>query len=183
MIKIGYARISTHDQRLDLQRDALKAAGCSVIYEDVISGSRSKRDGLNQALAKLSPDVVLVVWRLDRLGRSLSHLVEVLKFIEEKKAGFISLSESIDTTNASGRLIFHMMGALAEFERALIIERTQAGLAAAKARGKKLGRRRKLDNRQIEHAKILLTNETGEAVASSLGVSRATLYRALSLSK
>ena len=180
MEKLGYARVSTQDQRLDLQRQALAAAGCSVILEDQTSGRQVKRPGLDKALAKLGPGVVLVVWRLDRLGRSLSHLVEVLRFIEAKGAGFVSLTENIDTTSAGGRLVFHMMGALAEFERSLIVERTQAGLSAAKARGAKLGRRRLLSAQQVSHGRALLeAGETGEAVASSLGVSRATLYRAL----
>ncbi len=179
-MRVGYARVSTQDQKLDLQRQALQAAGCDLIFEDHISGTRAKRPGLDKVLAKLAPGVVLVVWRLDRLGRSLSHLVEVLKVIESKGAGFVSLNEAIDTTSASGRLVFHMMAALAEFERALIVERTQAGLAAAKARGAKLGRRRKLTPKQITHGRALLdAGETGRSVAQSLGVSRATLYRAL----
>ncbi|MEQ1743403.1 MAG: recombinase family protein [Candidatus Nitrotoga sp.] len=179
-MRVGYARISTQNQKLDLQRQALQAAGCDLIFEDHISGTRAKRPGLDKVLAKLAPGVVLVVWRLDRLGRSLSHLVEVLKVIESKGAGFVSLNEAIDTTSASGRLVFHMMAALAEFERALIVERTQAGLAAAKARGAKLGRRRKLTPKQITHGRALLdAGETGRSVAQSLGVSRATLYRAL----
>lgn len=179
-MRIGYARVSTQDQKLDLQRKALQAAGCDLIFEDHISGTRAKRPGLDKVLAKLAPGVVLVVWRLDRLGRSLSHLVEVLKVIESKGAGFVSLNEAIDTTSASGRLVFHMMAALAEFERALIVERTQAGLAAAKARGAKLGRRRKLTPKQVTHGRALLdAGETGRSVAQSLGVSRATLYRAL----
>lgn len=179
-MRVGYARVSTQDQKLDLQRQALQAAGCDLIFEDHISGTRAKRPGLDKVLAKLAPGVVLVVWRLDRLGRSLSHLVEVLKVIESKGAGFVSLNEAIDTTSASGRLVFHMMAALAEFERALIVERTQAGLAAAKARGAKLGRRRKLTPKQVTHGRALLdAGETGHAVAQSLGVSRATLYRAI----
>lgn len=179
-MRVGYARVSTQDQKLDLQRQALQAAGCDLIFEDHISGTRAKRPGLDKVLAKLAPGVVVVVWRLDRLGRSLSHLVEVLKVIESKGAGFVSLNEAIDTTSASGRLVFHMMAALAEFERSLIVERTQAGLAAAKARGAKLGRRRKLTPKQVAHGRALLdAGETGHAVAQSLGVSRATLYRAL----
>ena len=179
-MRVGYARVSTQDQKLDLQRQALQTAGCDLIFEDHISGTRAKRPGLDKVLAKLAPGVVVVVWRLDRLGRSLSHLVEVLKVIESKGAGFVSLNESIDTTSASGRLVFHMMAALAEFERALIVERTQAGLSAAKARGAKLGRRRKLTPKQVAHGRALLdAGETGHAVAQSLGVSRATLYRAL----
>ena len=179
-MRVGYARVSTQDQKLDLQRDALTAAGCATIFEDQTSGTRAKRPGLDKVLAELGPGVVLVVWRLDRLGRSLSHLVEVLKLIEAKGAGFVSLSESIDTTSAGGRLVFHMMAALAEFERTLIVERTQAGLTAAKSRGVKLGPKKKLTPRQVEHGRALLASgETGHAVAQSLGVSRATLYRAL----
>ena len=179
-MRVGYARVSTQDQKLDLQRQALQAAGCDLIFEDHISGTRAKRPGLDKVLAKLAPGVVVVVWRLDRLGRSLSHLVEVLKVIESKGAGFVSLNEAIDTTSASGRLVFHMMAALAEFERSLIVERTQAGLSAAKARGAKPGRRRKLTPKQVAHGRALLdAGETGHAVAQSLGVSRATLYRAL----
>ena len=180
-VRIGYARVSTQDQKLDLQRQALTAAGCSTIFEDQASGTRAKRPGLDQVLARLGPGVVLVVWRLDRLGRSLSNLIEVLKTIEDKGAGFVSLNEAIDTTSAGGRLVFHMMAALAEFERSLIVERTQAGLSAAKAKGVKLGRRKKLTPRQITHGRALLeAGETRHAVAQSLGVSRATLYRALS---
>lgn len=180
VMRVGYARVSTQDQKLDLQRQALKAAGCDLLFEDQASGTRAKRPGLDQALAKLRPGVVLVVWRLDRLGRSLSHLVEVLRFIEAKGAGFVSLTEAIDTTSAGGRLVFHMMAALAEFERALIVERTQAGLSAAKAKGVKLGRRKSLTTSQVKHAIALLeAGESGHAVAQSMKTSRATLYRAI----
>lgn len=183
MKKLGYARVSTQDQKLDLQRQALQAAGCEVIFEDQASGTRAKRPGLDQVLAELGPGVVLVVWRLDRLARSVSHLVEVLKLIEAKGAGFVSVMEAIDTTSAGGRFVFHMMAALAEFERALIVERTQAGLAAARARGAKLGRRKSLTPKQVAHGRALLEGgETGHAVAATLGVSRATLYRAISQS-
>lgn len=183
-VKIGYARVSTQDQKLDLQRNALTDAGCAEIFEDQTSGTRTTRPGLDKVLAKIGPGVVLVVWRLDRLGRSLSHLVEVVQKIEAKGGGFVSLTENIDTTSAGGRLVFHMMAALAEFERALIVERTQAGLKAAKIRGVKLGRRRSLSAQQITHARALLdAEEGGEAVTRSLGVSRATLYRALRLNK
>jgi DNA invertase Pin-like site-specific DNA recombinase len=183
MKRIGYARVSTQEQKLDLQHNALKEAGCTVIFKDHISGTRAKRDGLDKALAQLGPGVVLVVWRLDRLGRSISHLIDVMRLIEKKGAGFVSLKEAIDTTSASGRLVFHMMAALAEFERALIVERTQAGLEAAKLRGATLGRRRKLSPKQAAHGRVLLEGgESGHAVAQSLGVSRATLYRALNQS-
>ncbi len=178
-MKIGYARISTIDQNANLQRDALKAAGCEKIYVDQISGTTSKRPKLDKALASLNNGDVFAVWRLDRLGRSLPHLIEVVSDLKEKGAEFQSLSESIDTTTAGGRLVFHMMGALAEFERSLIVERTQAGLQAARKRGVRIGRPRSLSPAQIKHAKKLI--ESGEAptvVAKSLGVSRSTLYRA-----
>lgn len=114
-------RVSTQDQKLDLQRNALTAAGCAEIFEDQTSGTQTTRPGLDKVLAKIGPGVVLIVWRLDRLGRSLSHLVEVVQQIEAKGGGFVSLTENIDTTSAGGRLVFHMMAALAEFERALIV--------------------------------------------------------------
>lgn len=180
MTRLGYARVSTQDQKLDLQRNALQAAGCESIFEDQASGTRAKRPGFDQVLAQLGPGVVVVVWRLDRVARSVAHLVEVLRLIETKGAGFVSLTEAIDTTNAGGRLVFHMMAALAEFERALIVERTQAGLSAAKARGVKLGRHSRLTPQQVEHGRTLLDRgESGHNVAKSLGVSRSTLYRHL----
>lgn len=179
-MKIGYARVSTLDQNPDLQHQALKAAGCEQIFEDRISGSAVKRPGLDQALGLLGQGDVLIVWRLDRLGRSLPHLIEVIRDIGNKGAGFRSLSESIDTTTAGGRLVFHMMGALAEFERALIVERTRAGIDAAKTRGVRLGRRPALSRAQLDHARALIEGgESASAVAQSLKVGRATLYRAL----
>lgn len=178
-MKIGYARISTIDQNANLQRDALKAAGCEKIFVDQISGTTSNRPKLDKALAKLNKGDVFTVWRLDRLGRSLPHLIEVISDLKGKGAEFQSLSESIDTTTAGGRLVFHMMGALAEFERSLIVERTQAGLAAARKRGVRVGRPPALTRAQVKHAKKLIeSGETPTAVAKSLGVSRSTLYRA-----
>jgi Enterobacteriaceae phage serine recombinase len=142
---IGYARISTIDQNLDLQLDALKRAGCEAIYEDEgISGTKAKRPGLSRALKRLTSDDVLVVWKLDRLGRSMRHLIELTTLFDEKGIGFRSLSDAIDTSTSGGKLYFHLMGAFAEFERNLISERTKAGMAAAKARGVKMGRPRKL---------------------------------------
>ena len=177
---IGYARVSTEDQNLDLQHRALKAAGCEQIFEEQISGVAMKRPGLNQALAVLGEGDVLAVWRLDRLGRSLPHLIELIRELGERGAGFRSLSESIDTTTAGGRLVFHMMGALAEFERALIQERTRAGMRAARARGARVGRKRALSPSQIDHArKLIESGESPSAIARSLKVGRATLYRAL----
>lgn len=177
---IGYARISTEEQNLDLQHRALSAAGCERIFEDQVSGVTVKRPGLDKALAVLGEGDVLAVWRLDRLGRSLPHLIELIRKFGERGAGFRSLSESIDTTTAGGRLVFHMMGALAEFERALIQERTRAGMKAARARGVRVGRRKALTAVQVEHArKLVAGGESPTAVARSLKVGRATLYRAL----
>jgi DNA invertase Pin-like site-specific DNA recombinase len=177
---IGYARVSTGDQNLDLQLRALKAAGCEQIFEDQVSGVAVKRPGLDGALAVLGQGDVLAVWRLDRLGRSLPHLIEVIRDLGARGAGFRSLSESIDTTTAGGRLFFHMMGALAEFERSLIQERTRAGMRAARARGAPVGRRKALTAAQVQHARKLIEGgESPSAVARSLKVGRATLYRAL----
>ena len=131
---IGYARVSMDDQNLDLQFDALTQAGCSKIFKDHITGRSVLRPGLDETMKVLREDDILVVWRLDRLGRSLSHLIELVNQLEESRIGFVSLTESIDTTTPAGKLIFHMFGALAEFERSLIRERTRAGLAAARAR-------------------------------------------------
>ncbi len=138
---IGYARISTIDQNLNLQLDALNAAGCEAIYQDEgISGAKAKRPGLMRALKRLSSDDVLIVWKLDRLGRSMRHLIELTTMFDDKGIGFRSLSDAIDTSTPGGKLYFHLMGAFAEFERNLISERTKAGMAAAKARGVKMGR-------------------------------------------
>lgn len=176
-MKIGYARVSTDDQNLDLQRDALLAAGCRVIEEETISGSRTTRPVLDALLSRLNKGDVLVVWRLDRLGRSLPHLIEVVQALGDRGIGFVSLGENIDTKSAGGRLVFHIMGALAEFERSLIIERTKAGLAAAKRKGKRLGRRPSLSKPQIEHArKLIAGGESTSDVASTLNVARSTLY-------
>jgi DNA invertase Pin-like site-specific DNA recombinase len=180
-MKIGYARVSTDEQNLALQLDALKVAGCEAIFEDQgISGAAKSRPGLDQALAAIKAGDVLVVWKLDRLGRSLGHLIQVIAELGKKRVGFRSLSESIDTETAGGRLVFHMMGALAEFERSLIAERTRAGMKAAKARGGRVGRRKALTPAQLDHAALLI--EQGESVAQvarSLRVGRSTLYEAL----
>ena len=134
---IGYARVSTHDQTLALQQDALTKAGCNKIFTDKASGAKTERKGLDEALNYVRKGDTLVVWRLDRLGRSLPHLITTMTALEERGIGFKSLTENIDTTTSGGKLIFHIFGALAEFERNLIRERTQAGLTAARARGKK----------------------------------------------
>src|SRR3954467_9862222 len=147
---IGYARISTQDQNLDLQRDALKQAGCEQIYTDRVSGTKAERKGLTEALSHLRSGDTLVVWGLDRLGRSLRHLIDTVTELQEREIGFKSLQESIDTTTSGGKLVFHIFGALAEFEREIIRERTNAGLTAARARGRNDGRPKKLTNKQIQ---------------------------------
>jgi DNA invertase Pin-like site-specific DNA recombinase len=150
IMKIGYARVSTDTQSLDLQMDALKREGCEEIYTDVISGSKSDRPGLNKALAYIREGDTLVVWKLDRLGRSIQHLITTVKQLNEKSIGFKSIQENMDTSTSGGKLIFHIFGALAEFERDLVIERTNAGLTAARARGRLGGRPNCLDSRQIK---------------------------------
>src|SRR5919205_4640522 len=141
---IGYARVSTHDQTLNLQLDCLKQAGCTRIFEDHISGTKAERPGLQNALSHLRAGDTLVVWRLDRLGRSLRHLIDTVTDLQERGIGFKSLTESIDTTTSGGKLVFHIFGALAEFEREIIRERTNAGLASARARGRRGGPKHKL---------------------------------------
>ena len=149
---IGYARVSTVDQNLALQRDALTAAGCERVFTDEgVSGSDTARRGLDGALAALGPGDTLVVWKLDRLGRSLSHLVSLIAELGARRVNFRSLSDPIDTASSGGRLVMHIMGALAEFERGLIVERTQAGIQAAKKRGVQLGRRPSLAPAQVDH--------------------------------
>src|SRR5699024_10672599 len=179
---IGYARVSSHDQNLELQRDALEAAGCEKVFEDKTSGARIERPEWQRAKDHLRQGDTLVVWRLDRLGRSLKHLITTIEELDERGVGFRSLQENLDTTTSGGRLIFHVFGALAEFERELIRERTMAGLAAARARGRKGGRPRKLNDKQIEMAHQLLKdpNQQVSEVAKMVGVARSTLYNALS---
>lgn len=178
---IGYARVSTTDQTMALQEDALKQVGCDRIFRDVVSGAATERPGLSEALTYARHGDVLVVWKLDRLGRSLAHLIQLVAELKDRGIGFKSLQEQIDTTTAGGQLIFHIFGALAEFERALIRERTQAGLAAARARGRVGGRPQRLSQAQIRMAQQLLANPdmTTQQVADALRVSRTTLYRAL----
>jgi DNA invertase Pin-like site-specific DNA recombinase len=178
---IGYARVSTSDQKLNLQRDALKAAGCTRIFTDRgVSGATDKRPGLARALAFLKPGHTLIVWKLDRLGRSLAHLVQTIAELGTRGVNFRSLSDPIATESAGGRLVLHIMAALAEFERALNSERTRAGLDAAKRRGKKLGRRPKLTPKKIILARRLIeAGQSPEKVARRLSVARSTLYLAL----
>ncbi|WP_218080883.1 recombinase family protein [Anthocerotibacter panamensis] len=176
---IGYARVSTVDQSLNLQLDALKAAGCTKVFTDTASGSKDDRMGLTQVIEFARSGDTVMVWKLDRLGRSLKHLVETVHGLQDREVGFRSLQESIDTTSSSGKLFFHLFAALAEFERDIIRERTQAGLKAARARGRNGGRPTKLDGKQVAMARTLLSdrrNTVGD-VAQTLGVARSTLYR------
>lgn len=175
---VGYARISRPDQSLDLQLDALKAAGCKAIHTDAISGARTERPGLDKALSYLREGDTLVVWRLDRLGRSLRHLLDLATHLEKQKIGLRSLQESIDTSTAGGKLIFHVFGALAQFERELNRERTMAGLASSRARGRK-GGRRPLKQSKVDTAVHLAntTTRTVEEICETVGISRSTFYR------
>ena len=178
---VGYARISTTDQTLALQEDALKSSGCEKIFNDIASGVADDRPGLAEALAFLRNGDTLVVWKLDRLGRSLRHLIDTVNALSARSIGLRSLQESLDTTTPGGKLVFHVFGALAEFERELIVERTQAGLKAARARGRKGGRPGKIDAKKLAMAKTLMADPTNSVaeVCHSLQVSRATLYRSL----
>lgn len=175
---IGYARVSTQDQNLELQLDALKVAGCAKVYQDKASGAKTDRPGLDEAFSHLRAGDTLVVWRLDRLGRTLRHLIETVAALEENGIGFRSLQESIDTTTSSGKLIFHVFSALAEFERNLTRERTQAGLVAARARGRKGGRPRKLDTAQVKLLYQLYDERerTVREICRLLKISKPTLY-------
>jgi len=178
---IGYARVSTMDQDASLQLDALNMASCERIYQESRSGASRERPELSKCLDTLREGDTLVVWRLDRLGRSLKDLVEIISELEGKGIGFRSLTEAIDTTNAGGKLVFHIFAALSEFERSLIQERTRAGLAAARARGRKGGRPRAMTNDQVKKAKAMLSDPmiTKTEVAKHFGVTRMTLNKAL----
>jgi DNA invertase Pin-like site-specific DNA recombinase len=176
---IGYARVSTDDQNLDLQRDALEKAGCEQIFTDRISGTKDRRPGLEEALSHLRSGDTLVVWRLDRLGRSLRHLIDTVTTLQERGIGFKSLTESIDTTTSGGKLVFHIFGALAEFEREIIRERTTAGLQAARARGRNGGRPKKLTNKQIQMLQHLAADRKHSVreICQTLGIGRTAFYR------
>ena len=183
---VGYARVSTEDQTVALQTDALKSVGCGRLFTDTVSGAKAHRPGLDAALEFLRSGDTLVVWRLDRLGRSLKNLIELTALLEQRQIGFKSLTEQIDTTTSGGKLIFHVFGALAEFERDLIRERTRAGLAAARARGRKGGRKPKLDTPQkVAMAKSLYQDKshTIREICSTLRISRAALYRYVNTEK
>lgn len=179
--KIGYARVSTLDQDPALQLDALREAGCARVFVDQASGTLAERPELQAALDYLRAGDVLVVWRLDRLGRSLRHLLETVSRLDETGVGLRSLRESIDTTTPTGRLVFHVFGALSQFERELIVERTHAGLAAARARGRVGGRKPVLVGDKLTAAKAMYASKefTVSQIAKAVGVSRATIYRAV----
>lgn len=180
---IGYARVSTDDQNLHLQYDELKKAGCEKFYDDKITGAIIDRPGLDAAINYARKDDVIVVWRLDRLSRSLKDLIEVVNILDARGIGLKSLHESIDTTSSSGKLIFHIFGSLAEFERNLISERTRAGLKAARSRGKIGGRPKKLSADKVKLAKDLYNEKTRsiKQICELVGVSKPTLYKYLSM--
>ncbi len=178
---IGYARVSTQDQTLDLQTDALQRAGCERIFTDMASGAKAERPGLQEDMNHLRAGDTLVVWRLDRLGRTLKHLIATITDLSEQGIGFKSLQENIDTTTSGGKLIFHIFGALAEFEREAIKERTNAGLQAARARGRFGGRRslQVLDPKKVALAKKLYAERAMSVneICDTLHIGRSTLYR------
>jgi DNA invertase Pin-like site-specific DNA recombinase len=176
-MKIGYARVSTTQQKDDLQVDALYEAGCEEIFTDKISGVQTGRLGLESAIKALRAGDVLYAWRMDRLARSLSDLINIVKRIEDRGADFVSITEKIDTTTATGKLVFHLFGAMSEFERDLIVERTQAGLNAAKAKGVLLGRPKKLEGKDKSRALKMLETFSVSEVADHFGCHRSTLYR------
>ncbi len=175
---IGYARVSTQDQSLELQREALAKAGCKKVFTDKISGTQADRAGLSKALDMLREGDTLVVWKLDRLGRGVKSLVDLVAELARQGVNFKSLTDSIDTTTASGRFFFHVMASLAEMERELTVERTRAGLEAARQLGRKGGRKRQMTDSKIASAKKLLDSGVPpKDVAENLGVSVPTLYR------
>lgn len=177
-MRIGYARVSTQDQRLDVQHEALTRSGCEKTFDDTMSGRVADRPGLQRALDVLRDGDTLVVWKLDRLGRSVKQLVDLVSRFEEEGIHFVSLTDSIDTSTPAGRFFFHVMASLAEMERELTVERTRAGLETARLRGRTGGRRRLMTESKVEAAKQLLaTGRPSRDIASDLGVSIATLYR------
>jgi DNA invertase Pin-like site-specific DNA recombinase len=180
MAAIGYARVSTTDQDLALQRDALAKAGCARVFEDKASGANADRPGLTAALGFAREGDILTVWKLDRLGRSLPHLIETVNALEARGVSFRSLTEAIDTTTPGGRLVFHIFGALGQFERDLIRERTRAGLDAAAARGRQGGRKPVVTNEKLKRAQALRAQGfTVREVAARIKVGKTALYAAL----
>ncbi len=177
-MKVGYARVSTEDQRLDLQLAALKRAGCERIFEDRgVSGAKMSRPGLEKMLKSMRSGQTLVVWRLDRLGRSLTGLVQLVDELGRRDIGFQSVTEEVNTTSSGGRLIFHIMAALAEFERALISERTKAGMQEAQSQGRHVGRPPSVSDQDVKKAIQDLENESINVIANRHGVSPRTLQR------
>jgi DNA invertase Pin-like site-specific DNA recombinase len=177
-LRIGYARVSTHDQNLEMQLDALKKTGCKRIFTDKLSGSQVERPGLKEALSQLREADTLVVWKLDRLGRSVKGLVDLVNELETQKVHFQSITDGIDTKTPAGRFFFHVMASLAQMERELIMERTRAGLEAARRQGRVGGRKRQMTDSKVQAARKLLASGTlPQEVAHSLGVSVPTLYR------
>ena len=176
---VGYARVSTQDQKPALQLDALKAAGCEKVFKEKASGAQRDRPQLTAAVDYMRKGDTLVVWKLDRLARSMKQLIETVEGLEAEGIGFRSLTEAIDTTTSGGKLVFHIFGALAEFERSIIRERTRAGLDAARARGRKGGRPRAMSDDDLKMARVLLADDTitVDDVAKRMGVSQATFYR------
>ena len=177
---VGYARISTADQSLAPQIDALKAAGCGEIFEDCVSGAKTDRPGLNQTLDHLRSGDTLIVWKLDRLGRSMGHLIDTVRDLDQRGIGFRSLTEGVDTTTSGGTLVFHLFGALAQFERDLIRERTRAGLSAAAARGRKGGRKAVVTAEKLKRAKMMIERGlTVREAAARIKVGKTALYNAI----
>src|SRR3984893_9392331 len=176
---ICYARVSTQDQTLNLQKDALEKIGCSKIFTDTASGAQTERKGLEEAFTYARESDTVVVWRLDRLGRSLKHLIDTITKLNNRKIGFKSITENIDTTTSGGKLIFHIFGALAEFERDIIRERTNAGLQAARARGRVGGKPKALNEKKASIAQTLYKDKNNSIadICKTLTISRATLYR------
>jgi DNA invertase Pin-like site-specific DNA recombinase len=183
-MRIGYARISTEDQCLELQFSALQQAKCEQVFKDVMSGSRSDRPGLQEALSHLRAGDILTVWKLDRLGRSVKGLVDLVTALEAKGIHFQSITDNIDTSSPSGRFFFHIMASLSQMERELIVERTKAGLEAARKLGRVGGRKRKMTDSKLTSARKLLSSGVPpKDVAKNLGISIPTLYRWLPVSK
>jgi DNA invertase Pin-like site-specific DNA recombinase len=180
-VQIGYTRVSTHDQNMNSQIDALKNAGCTKIYKEIVSGIKSEKKALEEALEYLRSGDTLVVWRLDRLGRSLAGLIQLMNVLENRGIGFKSLAESIDTTTPTGKFFFHITGAFAELERNLIRERTKAGLISARSRGKNGGRPRTLDNDTLKMAFHLYKENTIPvgSICTKFGITKRTFYRYL----
>jgi DNA invertase Pin-like site-specific DNA recombinase len=177
-IRIGYARVSTRDQNLELQLDALNKAGCKRIFTDKLSGAKVERPGLQEALSHLREADTLVVWKLDRLGRSVKGLVDLVNELETRRVHFQSITDGVDTKTPAGRFFFHVMASLAQMERELILERTRAGLEAARCAGRVGGRKRQMTDNKVQAARKLLASGTPpHEVAHSLGVSVPTLYR------